>query len=463
MSLNILITQTISCFEEVLKFLASQEVNKENKYLSSLVNNLTDEWKQQQQNDNNNKSRRQMSDHVVSSKKNFEDTLERVRRISKIETKKANKDMPIPDYLRGITAQDTDMFLSVPKDVPPRAPTLPPRNILVRGNVLKEKSPRTKEQVLKPSNSCCELAVNNVNTRSRGNTSKTLMEPKNTNLFSRSYDSNALVTDRQRSITPELIPLAPSPELPPPREQMKTTRSCNDLLSLSTEDLSTESSLLSNSLRSSHVKFKIRAGKWVTMYVTLVGRNVYVSRNYADDKSELIYALEDYEIVPKDESRSKFLIQLKTNNTTQATISMQSEDIRDDWYKAMIRAKYRPKYKSPMGSVEAVSVEPAPERPRKNDRCIYVSANTVDLSAARDMGIKVVIQGETPKGDENRSLENEYIEMSSTDYVIDSIEDNYLALLENTRGRLLGNMRQECSIDSSSACGESDYFLVPNV
>ena len=460
MSLNILVTQTISCFEEVLKFLSSlPEVNKENKYISSLVNNLINEWKQQEHDNNNTtKNRRQMSDHVVSSKKNFEDTLERVRRTSKMDSKVVTKDLPLPAYLCGITAQDTDMFLSVPKDFVPRAPTLPPRNILVRGNVLKERSPRTKEQVLKPSNSCCELALDKVNTRARANVSKTQLEPSNINLLSHSYDSN---TGTRRSFTPELIPLSSSPAPPPPRSEMKTTRSCNDLLSMSTEDLSAEVSLLSNSLRSSHVKFKTRVGKWATMYVTLVGRNVYVSRNYADDQSELIYALEDYEIVPKDESKSKFLILLKTNNTTQASICMQSEDVRDDWYKALIRAKFRPKNKSPMTSVEVTPVEAPPERPRKKDRCIYVSANKVDLSAARDMGIKVVTQGATPR--DNYSLENEYLEMKPADYVIDSIEDNYLALLENTRGRLLGNGRKECSIDNNSVCGDTDYFLVPNV
>ena len=420
MSFNILVTQTISCFEEVLKFISSlPETNKENKYLTSLVNNLIEEWKQQTENDNNNKNRRQMSDHVVFSKKNFEDTLERVRRNSKIEPKTIPKDLPLPDYLCGITAQDTDMFLSVPKDAPPRAPILPPRNILVRGNVLKEKNPRTKEQVLKASNSCCELAINNVTTRTRGDISRTQLEPKHTNPLTRSYDSNIMGTDRQRPFTPEMLPSSSSPALPPPRGEMKTTRSCDDLLSLSADDLSKEVSLLSNSLRSSHVKFKTRAGKWTTMYVTLVGRNVYVTRNYADDQSELIYSLEDYEIVPKDESKSKFLIQLKTNNTTQATICMQSADIRDDWYKALIRAKYRPKSKSPVGSVEVSPVEPQPERPTKKGRGIYVSANRVDLSAARDMGIKVVIQDASPNGTENYSLENEYLEMKPTDYVID--------------------------------------------
>ncbi|KAI6654970.1 hypothetical protein LOD99_2848 [Oopsacas minuta] len=483
MSFNILVTQTISCFEEVLRFINTiPDSNKEQKYLSSLVKNLIEEWKQQK--DDNNKNRRQMSEHVGCSKKNFEETLERVRRNSKIEsTKVVKKELPViaPVKSADIQIKDPEQYLAVPQELPPRAPsrfppTLPPRNNLTQGNVHKEAGMKRKD--LKVSNSCCELGVNlnsmsrikNTNIQQEPNKTsleptKTSLEPKDSDTLTRSYDINLNNNPMDWLPTPEplnrkISPLSSSEDnLSIDVPKMKPTGSCSDILRLSNEDLTGESTLLSNSLRSSHVKFKSKSGKYTQMYITLVGKNMYVSRNYADDQSELIYSLDDYEIVPKDEGRSKNLIQLWSNNIVQCTICIKSADIRDDWYKSMIRSKYKPKTKSPLGSVEVPPLEPPPasERAKIKDRGIYVSANRVDPTAARDLGIKVVIREQDELRNDNE-VESEYLELQSNEGVS---RDNH-KVFEHPYLSATTNFPLQYPVNDSETCKESDYFLVPN-
>ena len=514
MSLGTLVEQTISCFEDILKFMKTlSDTNKQEKtYLTSLVSTLIEEWKQINESNDTDRNRQQMSDHVVSSKRNFESTLERVRRNSKIEGKPNLKETAVHTNIE-------DYYLSIPGDTPERAPTLPPRNNITRGNVIKAK-PR-REQILKASNSCGDLGINLICQTPRKNSqtqrepvkTKTSLEPKESPLL-HNYDGHLQTNSKLKCVTPEPFR---RPGMPPPltdspiREteditdtimpRMKTTKSCDDILSLSNDEISGESTLLSNSLRSSYVKFKSKNGKWAKMYITLVGKNIYVSRNYADDQTELVYSLEEFDIVPKDEGRSKYLIQLKSNNNTQCSISIKSEEIRDDWYKSMIRAKYKPKSKSPVNSVEVSPTEVPPERPKKREG-IYVSPNCVDPQAALDLGIKVLIKNQNgieTKGCDPRenpalcnSVENEYLELelelkengleNSGDYVIHSLDENtieqliannskkeaqheapylslteYRSFLDNTSGRM------ECPLSNGfNTCEENKYYYLQN-
>ena len=478
MSINTLVIQTVSCFEEILKFMSklSDTDIPERTFLSSLVTNLIQEWKQVSDSEDNSRNRRQMSDHVVSSKKSFENTLERVRRSSKIEQKQIQRDSHPPINLPSETPNkpDDSLYLIIP-DSPTQAPTLPPRNNITRGNVIRDKRapPARREQLLKASNSCCDLGAHKVTpppraknsqTQRESSKSKLSLDPSDTSppLF-QSYESNLQTKANLKSLTPEPFrrPLPESPrgdtrDTNSPR--LKTARSCEDLLGISCEEAPGESTLLSNSLRSSYVKFKTRNGKWGKMYITLVGKNIYVSRNYADDQTELVYSLEEFDIVPKDEGRSKYLIQLKVHNTTQCSFSVKSEEIRDDWYKALIRAKYKPKSKSSLNSLEVSPTDVAPERPKRRDMGIYVSANSVDPLAARDLGIKVHIRNqngtETESATKDNPAENEYLQLAlgqelelSGDYVIHSIG-------ENSRGQL------NVSCDTQS--GQEGAYISPN-
>ena len=495
------------------------DANKpDSKYLCSLVTNLIEEWKQVSDSEGHSRDKRQLSDQVVSSKKSFENTLERVRRSTKIEGKGNIKETPVPvvppQQICNNTGDKTPaLYLSIPDDSPQRAPTLPPRNNLTRGNVIKDKRiPLRKDQLLKASSSCCDLGISSVTPPPRVKNSQTQresvitknsLEPTDTpSLLLHSHDSHLQSNSNLKCLTPEPfrrpgISLPDSPQLTtgdtsPPR--IKTARSCDDILGISCEDIPGESTLLSNSLRSSYVKFKTRNGKWGKMYITMVGKNIYVSRNYADDQTELVYSLEELDILPKNEGRSKYLIQLKSHNCTQCSISIKSEEIRDDWYKAMVRSKYKPKSKSSVNSVEVSPTEHAPERSKKRDQGIYVSPNSVDPSAARDLGIKVVITNGTVNGNgngtkgcverEGETAESEYLELkqeleTSGDYVIRSldekvieklnvssdkkIEDHYLPLNDFTPFLYNGSGVKECQLSNGdNTCEERNYYYLQN-
>lgn len=468
MSFNTLIIQTISCLEDVLKFMHKVSVDKdEDSYLESVVSNLVEEWKQHAEGAKESKHKRQMSDHVVCSKKSYEDTLQRLRRSSNLEGRTARK-----------SEDHSSTHLTIPSE---NAPILPPRNNITRGNVIRErKTPPHRHNLLKSSNSATELELE----RKVSDPPQRVSTPENSDTLVCSYDS--LLKIRMKCLTPEVGFRAESPleltknsldnsveleHLTPP--ELSKAQSCSDLADKVAEESTGDSTLLSNSLRSSYVKFKPKNGRWSKMYLTLIGKNIYVSRNYADDQTELIYSLENFEIVPKDDGKSKLLILLKTNNVTQCSIWMKSSDIRDDWYKSMVRAKYRQRHKSS----ESLDTSPSEgERTNRSREAIYVSPNTVNPNAARNLGIKVVINDHSratlerkkvSKEDENTVpvADKSKLDSSSGEYVVNEWdefggsddEENYLSVISSP----LNNGRTSCSLafEQKTSFENSHFYL----